>query len=183
MSTTLRQPQAYDPGSSAHVREGVLRYGRSPDEWSWLLHRLTGVGVLLFLVIHIVDTFFVVAYPSLYDHTVGIYGGVVGLPWGGVNGYYRGLRWAFRVGELGLIASVLFHSLNGVRIVLFDFWPRAMVYRRLLNRAVTVLFLAIMIPVTIWVLLPLLESPKHWRMPEPAAATSPAPLASVASPL
>lgn len=179
MSSTLRQPQAYDPGSSSRVREGLLRYGKSPDEWSWLLHRLTGVGVLLFLVIHVVDTFFVVAYPSLYDHTVGIYGGVVsGLPWEGANGYYRSLRWAFRVGELALIASVLFHSLNGVRIVLFDFWPKAMVYRRGLNRLVTILFFAVMIPVTIWVLLPLLETPKHWRMPEPAV-TAPAPLASL----
>jgi succinate dehydrogenase / fumarate reductase cytochrome b subunit len=178
MATTLRQPQPYNPGTFSKIRDG-LRYGGGSGQWSWLLHRVTGVGVLLFLIIHVLDTFFVVAYPGLYDHTVGIYGGMIsGLPWEGVNGYYWGLRWAFRVAELGLIASVLFHSLNGVRIVLFDFWPRAAQYQHRLFQLVMVLFFAIMIPVTIWVCLPLLEAPEHWKLPEPAAASAPSRLAS-----
>jgi succinate dehydrogenase / fumarate reductase cytochrome b subunit len=169
MSTTVRQPQAYNPGRLAKITEG-LRYGGGSGQWAFLLHRITGIGVLLFLVIHVVDTFFVVAYPALYDHTVGIYGGMItGLPWEGVNGYYWPLRWAFRVGELGLIASVLFHSLNGLRIVAYDFWPRAAQYQHRLLQLVTVLFFAIMIPVTIWVCLPLLEAPEHWNMPKPVA--------------
>jgi succinate dehydrogenase / fumarate reductase cytochrome b subunit len=172
MSTTLRQPQAYNPGMFARLRDG-LRYGGGSGQWSWLLHRVTGIGVLLFLIIHIVDTFFVVAYPSLYDHTVGIYGGMLtGLPWESVNGYYWGLRWAFRVGELGLIASVLFHALNGVRIILFDFWPKAAAHQHRLFQVVVVLFFAIMIPVTIWVLLPLRKAPDHWQLPEPAPAST-----------
>jgi succinate dehydrogenase / fumarate reductase cytochrome b subunit len=129
-------------------------------QWSWLFHRVTGVGIAVFLLIHIVDTFFVVAYPRLYDHTVGIYGGVF-------NGeYYWGLRWAFRLGELGLIACVLFHALNGVRIVLLDFWPGLSTHQRGLLNAVLIAFVALMIPITIWVCLPLMEQPDHWKMPE-----------------
>jgi len=32
-----------------------LTYRGGPGHWSWVLHRLTGVGVFLFLLIHIVD--------------------------------------------------------------------------------------------------------------------------------
>ncbi len=76
-------------------------------------------GHPLLPVIHIIDTFLVVAYPAEYDFTVDIYGGV----FDGI--YFWPLRWAFRAAELGLIACVLFHAINGVRIVLFDFWPKS----------------------------------------------------------
>jgi succinate dehydrogenase / fumarate reductase cytochrome b subunit len=28
------------------------------------------------------------------------------------------------IGELGLVAAILFHALNGVRIILIDFWRK-----------------------------------------------------------
>lgn len=169
--TVVSRPRPYRPGLWTRLRAG-LRYGGGAGQWSWLAHRVTGIGIAVFLLIHIIDTFFVVAYPRLYDHTVGIYGGMVtGLPSEGLNGYYWGLRWAFRLGELGLIACVLFHAVNGVRIILFDFWPGAVKHQKALVQAVLVVFLAIMIPVTIWVLIPLASVPEHWKMPaeEPAA--------------
>jgi succinate dehydrogenase / fumarate reductase, cytochrome b subunit len=174
MAQTTRRPQVYSPGRWTRLAEG-LRYGGGSGQWSWLAHRLTGLGVLLFLIVHILDTFFVVAYPALYDHTVGIYGGMItGLPWESVNGYYWGLRWAFRLGELALIACVLFHALNGIRIVLFDFWPRAARYQKELLRAVMWAFVIIMFFVTMRVCWPLASRPEHWKMPGEAAATAPA---------
>jgi succinate dehydrogenase / fumarate reductase cytochrome b subunit len=119
------------------------------------LHRVTGLGVLLFLIIHVIDTFLVVAFPAEYDWTVAVYGGVVS----GV--YYWPLRWGFRVAELGLIASVVFHAVNGVRIVIFDFWPRAAAYQRQLFWGVVVVFWVVMIPVSIWVLSALASAPAH----------------------
>src|SRR5579875_3770564 len=51
-----RGPHYYRRGFWERMGEG-LRYGGGVGQWSWLIHRLTGLGVLLFLVIHIVDTF------------------------------------------------------------------------------------------------------------------------------
>jgi succinate dehydrogenase / fumarate reductase cytochrome b subunit len=117
------------------------------------LHRVTGLGVLVFLLIHVLDTFLVVAFPAEYDWTVSIYGGVVS----GV--YYWPVRWGFRFAELGLIASVVFHAINGLRIVLFDFWPSSAAYQRQLFWAVLVVFCAIMVPASIWVLSALASAP------------------------
>ncbi len=147
-------PKYYRRNFWERTSEG-LRYGGGIGQWSWLIHRLTGLGVLLFLVIHIVDTFLVVAFPASYDWTVAIYGGTFD------GTYYWPLRWAFRLGELGLIGSVLFHSVNGVRIVLFDFWPAAAQYQKQLFTAVAVIFFGVMIPLTAWVIYPLTKPPVH----------------------
>ena len=126
---TTRSPQVYRPGLASRMAEG-FRYGGGIGQWSWLLHRLTGVGILVYLIVHIVDTFFVVVNPAWYDHALAMYAGEVG------GGYFWPLRWAFRGAELGLIASVLFHAVNGVRIVLFDLWPGAALHQKALFRAV-----------------------------------------------
>ncbi|HEY7875561.1 MAG TPA: succinate dehydrogenase, cytochrome b556 subunit, partial [Actinomycetota bacterium] len=75
-------------------------------QWSWAAHRITGVLVLAFLFGHIVDTFAVGFGPELYDETISLY-----------------KQWWFKPFEVALIAAVLFHALNGLRIILFDFWP------------------------------------------------------------
>jgi succinate dehydrogenase / fumarate reductase cytochrome b subunit len=76
-------------------------------QWSWLAHRATGVLVVAFLFGHIVDTFAVGFGPELYDETISLY-----------------KQWWFKPAEVALIAATLFHALNGMRIILFDFWPR-----------------------------------------------------------
>lgn len=169
MSQSLRTPQVYRRGFRDRLVEG-LRYGGGVGQWSWLIHRLTGLGILLFLVIHIVDTFFVVAFPALYDHTVAIYSGIISGLHPTVNGYYWPLRWVFRLGELGLIASVLFHALNGIRIVLFDFWPKAVNHQKTLFNAVQIVFWVIMILVTIRVVSPLFSAPEHVPVLKTASA-------------
>jgi succinate dehydrogenase / fumarate reductase cytochrome b subunit len=161
-TSTLKDPRVYRRGAWARFVEG-LRYGGGLGQWSWLVHRVTGLGILLFLVLHVLDTFFVVAWPALYDHTVGIYGGMVtGLPvtWK-MNGYYWPLRWGFRFAELALIACVLFHAINGVRVVLLDFWPAACRYQRRIFWIVLAVFIAIMVPVTLVVVAALFSPPAH----------------------
>ena len=32
-------------------------------------------------------------------------------------------NWVVKLLELGLVAAVLYHSINGVKIMVFDFWP------------------------------------------------------------
>ena len=155
MAQTTRPPRPYRPGTIARIAEG-LRYGGGLGQWSWLAHRLTGIGILVFLVIHVLDTFLVVFAPEWYDHTVAIYGGI----W--FNGrYYPPLRWAFRLGELGLIAAVVFHAVNGVGVILYDFWTKGTVHRKEILRGVLVVFGMIMIPTTVAVLYPLSRPPGH----------------------
>ena len=73
--------------------------------WSWVAHRVTGVLIFFFLFAHVMDTALVRVSPDAYNTVIGTYKNpVVGL------------------GEAGLVAAVIFHALNGVRIMLVDFW-------------------------------------------------------------
>lgn len=90
----------------------MLYRGRE-GQWSFIAHRLTGTGVLLFLFIHILDTFLVAFGPSVYNHVIALYRAPL-----------------FRWGEVALFGCVLYHALNGVRIILVDVWPGASLYHR-----------------------------------------------------
>jgi succinate dehydrogenase / fumarate reductase, cytochrome b subunit len=92
-------------------------------QWSWAAHRITGVLVLAFLFGHVVDTFAVGFGPELYDETISLY-----------------KQWWFKPFEVALIAAVLFHALNGLRIILFDFWPGLARKQRTFAYAELVLF-------------------------------------------
>jgi succinate dehydrogenase hydrophobic anchor subunit len=155
MSTTPRTPRNYRPGVIARITEG-LRYGGGIGQWSWLIHRATGLGILFFLIVHVLDTFLVVVRPEWYDHTVALYGGI----W--FDGkYYVVLRWFFRVAELGLIASVVFHAVNGLGVILYDFWHKGTARRKEILRGVQIVFWTIMIPTSAIVIYPLSQPPKH----------------------
>ena len=99
-------------------------YRGGVGQWSWAAHRITGVFVLAFLMGHIVDTFAVGFGPHLYDETISLY-----------------KQWWFKPFEVALIAAVLFHALNGLRIILFDFWPRLALKQRQFAYAEFVLFI------------------------------------------
>lgn len=86
--------------------DGSVRYRGREGQWSFLLHRITGLGTLLFLTIHILDTATVYFFPSLYDHAMAIYQST-----------------PFMIGEIALVFSVLYHGANGLRIALFDLYP------------------------------------------------------------
>ena len=93
-------------------------------QWSWAAHRITGVLILAFLFGHIVDTFTLGFGPELYDETISLY-----------------QQWWFKPFEVMLIGAVLFHALNGLRIVLFDFWPQLALKQRAFAYAELVLFI------------------------------------------
>lgn len=103
--------------------------------WSWILHRVTGLGVLLFLVIHVVETALVIYSPGFYDQALSLY----------QNPF-------FRVAELLIFFGVLFHAANGLRIIVQDFWPSVMHKHRQLVWAVGAIVLLGMLPVT-WIMI------------------------------
>ncbi|HET7009744.1 MAG TPA: hypothetical protein VFI11_03120 [Anaerolineales bacterium] len=86
--------------------EGSLRYLGGEGQWSYLLHRITGLGTLLFLAVHILDTSTVYFFPSLYEHAIALYRST-----------------PFMIGEIVLVFCVLYHGVNGLRIALFDLYP------------------------------------------------------------
>lgn len=83
------------------------RYKGGLGQWTWAAHRITGLGVMAFLIGHIVDTFMVGFGPEYYDETIKLY-----------------QYWWFKPLEVVLIGATLFHGFNGLRIIAFDFWPR-----------------------------------------------------------
>jgi succinate dehydrogenase / fumarate reductase, cytochrome b subunit len=100
--------------------------------WSWVLHRITGVTLFFFLFAHVVDTAMVRVSPEVYNSAVETYKNpVVG------------------VMELGLVAAVLFHALNGVRIILVDFWEKGTRYQRQMSYGVIGLFVILFVPFAI----------------------------------
>ncbi len=110
-------------------------YRGGVGQWSWALHRLTGIGVLLFLFAHILDTALIILGPTLYNKIIAIYR----MP-------------LFGFAEIGLFAAVLYHSFNGVRICVIDFWPATTRYHKQMWAAVMLLFFAVFLPVA-WIML------------------------------
>ena len=106
-------------------------YRGSPGQWSWLAHRITGVAVILFLFAHVVDTAVIGWGPEAYNKVVEVYH-----------------NWVVKLLELGLVAAVLYHAINGTKIMLFDFWPSTTRHMKGLSLASTGLFLLAMLPIT-----------------------------------
>jgi succinate dehydrogenase / fumarate reductase cytochrome b subunit len=110
----------------------LLRYRGGEGMLAWAFHRISGVAIWAFLVLHVVDIFLVGAAPDTYDTLLAIYAHPVGIV----------LEWL-------LGAAVLYHALNGLRIIIIDFWPALTRYHRQLWYASWVLFFLIGIPVTV----------------------------------
>lgn len=113
-------------------------YRGGSGQAAWLLHRLTGLGVLLFLLIHILDTGLVLFGAEIYNQVVKIY-----------------THPLFRVGEVGLAAAVLYHALNGIRITILDFWPELSGKQRQLFYGAVALFVLLFVPSAYLMLKPL----------------------------
>lgn len=109
-----------------------LTYKGRSGQWAWILHRVTGVGVFLFLLAHVVDTAFIGWGPELYNKMMAIYH----MPF-------------FRVGEVVLAGMVLYHALNGVRIIIIDFWPETTAAHRKWTYAMAAVFALLFIPTAI----------------------------------
>ena len=84
---------------------GYLTYRGREGHYAFLLHRLTGLGTLLFLIIHILDTATVYFYPYLYEEAIAIYQST-----------------PFLIGEIGLVFSIIYHGVNGLRIAYVDLY-------------------------------------------------------------
>ena len=88
------------------MSRATLYRGKS-GQWAFVGHRVSGFLVFFFLLLHIIDVS-LIARPELYDEVHEVYGNVL-----------------LRLFEVGLLAALVYHSLNGLRIVVIDFFPTA----------------------------------------------------------
>jgi len=112
-----------------------LQYRGGVGMFAWAFHRVSGVAVWAFIVLHVFDIWLAGANRALYDDVLQLYASPVG-----------------RLGETLLGAAVLYHALNGLRVIVMDFWPATARHQRRLWYLVWIAFFAIGLPVA-WVIL------------------------------
>ena len=115
-------------------------YKGKSGQWAFVSHRVTGFLVFMFLLLHIVDVSLVNIDPDLYDTVHALYGNVL-----------------LRLFECGLLFALLYHSMNGLRIVLVDFFPGVIRKEKMLTGLVVFITLAAGIPGSIVILWPFIE--------------------------
>jgi succinate dehydrogenase / fumarate reductase, cytochrome b subunit len=87
-----------------------IREGRSPiytgdvGQYAFVMHRATGIGILFFLLIHIIDIMLIGLGRDVYNHAVEFYANPFIIPM-----------------EIMLVGAVIYHLLNGLRIVAVNF--------------------------------------------------------------
>jgi len=109
---------------------GTLYRGRE-GMWSWVSHRITGVAVFFFLYVRVLVTALVRVSPDAYDRVIATYKTPL------VN-----------LLEVGLVGAVLYHALNGIRLILVDFWGKGTKYHRQMLWVIVGIWLLVMIPGT-----------------------------------
>ena len=133
-TTTSANPPTPPPPDDTEPARPSRRslYRGDPGMWSWVLHRITGATIFFFLFVHVLDTALVRISPQAYDEVIGTYKTpIVGLM------------------ELALVAAVLYHALNGIRIILIDFWWKGTHYQRLMLWVIGIAWLLVMVPATV----------------------------------
>ncbi|MFL5756364.1 MAG: succinate dehydrogenase, cytochrome b556 subunit [Chloroflexota bacterium] len=125
----------------------LLQYRGGPGMLAWAFHRISGVAIWAFVLLHVLDIWLVGANPTLYDDVLRVYASPIG-----------------RVGETLLGAALLYHALNGLRIIVIDFWPAMTRYHRQLWTASWVVFVILGVPVAIQIMAPAfgLNAPFHF---------------------
>jgi succinate dehydrogenase cytochrome b subunit len=93
----------------------ALRYRGGQPMILWLLHRIAGLGIVLFVGMHVLAAF------MLYSTQ----GGVAYVVADGLTSFYETLPV-----QIVVLFCVLFHATNGLRIAILDMWPALIHYYR-----------------------------------------------------
>ncbi len=81
-----------------------LRYRGDTHMLAWALHRITGLGILVFVGAHVIAAFFLNAIGDNVSTAV--------------TTIYES-----NVMQIFVYFCVLYHALNGLRVIIEDFWP------------------------------------------------------------
>jgi len=95
--------------------------------WMWIVHRATGVSIFFFLLVHVLDTALVRVSPEAYNSVISSYKTPL-----------------YGLVEAGLVAAIVLHAFNGLRIIAVDQSTWALRHQKLLVWLVWGLFVLIM---------------------------------------
>ena len=115
----------------------LLRYRGSEGMLAWAFHRISGVAIWAFILLHVLDIWLAGVNPHLYDDVLQVYASPIG-----------------RVFETLLGAALLYHALNGLRIIIMDFWPSMTRYHKQLWYLNWALFVIIGLPIMLQIMAP-----------------------------
>ncbi len=90
-----------------------MQYRGGGPMWVWLFHRISGLGMIIFVSLHVIASFFTYVVVTGSNLVLEI------------NKIYE--SWPF---QLFIIFCVIFHALNGLRIILMDLWPQFLKFQR-----------------------------------------------------
>jgi succinate dehydrogenase / fumarate reductase cytochrome b subunit len=93
------------------LMEGLRYQGKGPM-LTFILHRISGLGIVTFVALHILASF-LTNQPA--SNQLGIF----------INKIYE--NWIF---QIFIFFCALFHSINGLRIVILDLWPKLIEHQR-----------------------------------------------------
>jgi succinate dehydrogenase / fumarate reductase cytochrome b subunit len=100
---------ARNAGEPDTARGLLARLARAPRDrlelgrWAYWAHRVSGVAIFAFLGLHLVDVSLYAISPALYDEVHVLYGTL-----------------GMRLFESALLVAILFHTLNGLRLIALD---------------------------------------------------------------
>lgn len=107
-------------------------YRGREGQWAFILHRLSGVALALYLLLHVFDISLVMYGPAAFNRFLAFYH-----------------QWPFRIGLILVIAGVVYHAFNGLRIILMDFTSWGTRYQRLMWYGVLAVTAIIGVPVLV----------------------------------
>lgn len=88
-----------------------LRYRGGGPMLVWILHRIGGLAIIIFVSMHVIASFFMQQTGSDFATTINI--------------IYESIYF-----QVFIYFFVIFHAINGFRIILSDLWPKLLEYQR-----------------------------------------------------
>jgi succinate dehydrogenase / fumarate reductase, cytochrome b subunit len=90
----------------------ALQYKGNGPMLTYILHRIGGLGMVLFVSLHVLAGF------------------LLNQPWGSSVGVFIDTIYEHWLFQIFIFFCILFHIINGLRITILDLWPKLIEYQR-----------------------------------------------------
>lgn len=117
------------------LRHNPLGLWSYPGQWAFALNRLAALGVLGFLLVHVADVALVSLAPDLYERTVAGYTLPYLVPM-----------------EVTLVAAVVYHALNGLRLMALEMFDRRATWAHVPSFVVVLIVTALLVAPSVVIL-------------------------------